>query len=327
MKRIVALSICFGLVPAVLLAAGDLKDISPTKQLDISVRDTTGLKSLRPVTGGVPLTQGAAPEGVDFALCDENGKPVPCQTSVLGQWKNRSARWVLLDFQAEPPANGTAHFKLSWGKKVKTVDPEFPVRVTGREKPSVETRNIVLSLVKDALLRISDRVDLKLSLTDSRGQDCKAIVESAQVQTKGKIRSTLLLKGAFRRPDGERVFGFQMRVSVFAGLSKIYFEPQILIDSEKGLMQDICDLSFEVIPLDTIRSAAIGGRPGWSGKPASSVRLFQVDDENYRLEGARGKGSKAPGWAQIDDGKGTIAVAVKDLTRQLSHAGVRAPHG
>ncbi|MEA3225340.1 MAG: hypothetical protein U9Q07_05260 [Planctomycetota bacterium] len=223
---------------------------------------------------------------------------------------------ILLDFQAKPPGNGAARFKLSWGKRIETVGPEFPVRVSGRKELSVETRNIVLSPVKDALLRISDRVDLKLSLTDSRGQDCRAIVESAQVQTKGKIRSTLVLKGAFRTPDGKRVFGFQMRVSVFAGLSKIYLEPQILIDSEEGLMQNICGLSLEVVPRETICSAAIGGRPGWSGKPASSVRLFQVDDENYRFEGTDGKGSKAPGWAQIHDGKGTIAVALKDFWQQ-----------
>jgi len=70
MKRIIAFSICLGLVSAGLLLAGDSKSKSPTERLDISVRDMTGLKSLRPVTGGVPLTEGAAPEGVDFILYD-----------------------------------------------------------------------------------------------------------------------------------------------------------------------------------------------------------------------------------------------------------------
>ncbi|MHC4596623.1 MAG: RIFT barrel domain-containing protein, partial [Planctomycetota bacterium] len=313
MKRIIVFSICFGLVPAGLSIARGSKSKS---SLDITVRDMTGLKSLRPVTGGVPLSRRAAPEGVHFVLYDQSNKPVPCQASVLARWKDRSARWVLLDFQAEPSANGTSHFKLSWGRKIKTVSPEFPVQITGWEKPSVETRDIMLSPVKDALLRVSDRVDLKLSLTDGKGRSCKGIVESVEVQTRGKVRSALVLKGAFRSPDRERVLGFQMRVSVFAGLSKVYIEPQILVDSEKGVMQNICDLKFEVIPLSTIRSVAIGGAPGYSGKPASSLRLFQVDDENYRLEGTGRKGSKAPGWAQIDDGKGTIAVAVKDFWQQ-----------
>jgi len=222
MKQIVVFSICFCLVPGILSFAGDSKTKSTIEQMDINVRDMSGLRSLRPVTGGIPLAQGAAPEGAYFVLYAENNKPVPSQTSVLARWKDRSARWVLLDFQAEPPPNRTAHFKLSWGKKVKTANPEFPVQVNGREKPSIRTRNMELSLVRNALLRISDRVVLKLSLTDSKGQKCGAIIESAEVQTEGKIRSTLLLKGAFHSPDGERIFGFRMSASVFAGLSKVY---------------------------------------------------------------------------------------------------------
>ena len=110
MKRIVFFFICFGLVPAVL--ASDSKNKSSMEHLDIRVRDITGLKSLRPVTGGVPLPEGAAPDGTHFALFDENSKPVPCQSSILARWNDGSVRWVLLDFQAEPPANGMAYFKL-----------------------------------------------------------------------------------------------------------------------------------------------------------------------------------------------------------------------
>jgi hypothetical protein len=234
MKRIIVFSICFGLVPAGMSIARGSKSESSMGQLNIRVRDMTGLKLLRPVTGGVPLARRTAPEGVHFVLYDQNNKPVPCQASVIARWKDRSARWILLDFQAEPPANGTSHFKLSWGRKVRPVNPEFPVQVIGWEKPSVETGDILLSSVKDALLRISNRVDLKLSLTDGKGQNCKGIVESVEVQTKGKIRSALVLKGAFRSPGRKRVLGFRVGVSVFAGLSKVYLEPQILVDSEKA---------------------------------------------------------------------------------------------
>ncbi len=316
MKRSIVFALCFGVVPAGLLLAGDSLSKSSQAQLDISVRDMTGKKSLRPVTGGVPLARGAAPEGVNFVLYKENNKPVPSQTSVLARWKDGSARWLLLDFQAGPPPNGTSHFKLSWDKEAKEVEPEFPVRIVGRGEPSVKTKDIVLSPAENALLRISDRVDIVFSLTDSKGQICNGIVESTEIETRGKIRSTLLLKGAFRGPDGERVFGFRVRASVFAGLTKVFLEPQILVDAEQGLMQDIRELRIEVIPLNTFRSAAIGGTPSWSGKLAEPVRLFQSDDESYRLEGAEGSGAKAPGWAEINDGKGTIAVAVQDFWQQ-----------
>ncbi|MHC4542191.1 MAG: RIFT barrel domain-containing protein, partial [Planctomycetota bacterium] len=264
----------------------------------------------------IPLAQGAAPDGVHFALCDENDNPVPLQTSVLARWKDGSARWVLLDFQAEPPPDATAHFKLSWGKKLKAVNPEFPVVVNKQGKPSIRTRTVVVSLLGDALLRISDRVDLGLTMTDSEGEECTATVESVDVQTEGEIRSTLLLRGAFRDTDGQRVLGFRMQISVFAGLSKIYLEPQILIDSEMGIVHHLRDLEFAVTPLDGMRSATVGGRPEWSGTPTTPVRLFQVDDQNYRFEGARGSGSKAPGWAEMDDGRGTVAIALRDFWQQ-----------
>jgi hypothetical protein len=316
MKQVVLCFIYFSFISSALVYAADTKSESPFQQLNVHVRDVTGLKSLRPASGGIPLPEGTVADGVNFALHDENGNPVPCQSSVLARWKDRSARWVLLDFQAEPPANGTANFKLSWGKNVGNIDPNSTIKISSQEKPSIETGAILLSPVKDALLRISNRIDLKFSLTDGDGRDCNGIVESIEVQTKGKIRSTLLLKGAFHKPDGSRVFGFQMRASVFAGLSKVYLEPQILIDSQKGLMQNIQNLTFEVIPLGTVRSASIGGNPGWSGRPTSPLRLFQVDDENYRIEGAEAKGSKAPGWGQIQDDVGTIAIALRDFWQQ-----------
>ena len=316
MKQVVLCFIYFSFISSALVYAADTKSESPFQQLNVHVRDVTGLKSLRPASGGIPLPEGTVADGVNFALHDENGNPVPCQSSVLARWKDRSARWVLLDFQAEPPANGTANFKLSWGKNVGNIDPNSTIKISSQEKPSIETGAILLSPVKDALLRISNRIDLKFSLTDGDGRDCNGIVESIEVQTKGKIRSTLLLKGAFHKPDGSRVFGFQMRASVFANLSKVYLEPQILIDSQKGLMQNIQNLTFEVIPLGTVRSASIGGNPGWSGRPTSPLRLFQVDDENYRIEGAEAKGSKAPGWGQIQDDVGTIAIALRDFWQQ-----------
>ncbi len=317
MRRITAFFICFCFVQTCLVSVGEEKNNSPVKKLDISVWDKTGSKSLRPVTGGVPLSRGAAPEGSGFILYDNNNKPIPSQSSVIAGWKDGSARWVLLDFQAEPPADGKSHFKLLWDKKVKKINPKSPIRISGRKKPSVKTGKVGLSVVDNAILRISNRFDIKLIMKDSEGKSFNGIVESVEIETEGKIRSTLALKGAFRTSAGERIFGFRMRASVFAGLSKIYLEPQLTLDGEKGWMHNIRELSLEIIPLNAIRSASIGGIPGWSGKPNSALRLFQVDDENYRFEGdAEGRGTKAPGWAEFDDGKGEIAVALRDFWQQ-----------
>jgi len=174
MKQIIAFSVCFGLMSTTMSFAGDSKAGSSIGQMSVSVRDISGIKSLRPVTGGIPLAQGAAPDGVHFALHEENDNPIPLQTSVLSRWKDGSARWVLLDFQAEPPPNATAHFMLSWGKKLKAVNPESPLEVNRQDRPSIRTRTMVVSPVRGALLRISDRVDLGLTMTDSEGNKCTA---------------------------------------------------------------------------------------------------------------------------------------------------------
>ena len=72
MRRFAAFCVCFYFLLTGLACDGEMENIQQMKELDISVWDKTGLKSLRPVTGGVPLSQGVAPEGTNFILYDEN---------------------------------------------------------------------------------------------------------------------------------------------------------------------------------------------------------------------------------------------------------------
>jgi len=78
------------------------------KDLNITVKDMSGVENkLRPVTGGVPIAEGAAPESSKFQLKNESGSVIPLQAEVLAKWKDGSARWVLLDFQSDPPCVST----------------------------------------------------------------------------------------------------------------------------------------------------------------------------------------------------------------------------
>jgi hypothetical protein len=125
------------------------------------------------------------------------------------------------------------------------------------------------------------------------------------------------LAGSFRTPEGQRVVDFRLRASVYAGLTQFYLEPQIIVNADRDMITYLNDLSLEIVPLGAIRTASIGGVPGWKGSPQTSpVRLFQVDDENYRFEGAAGNGGQAPGWMEIDDGKGNIAITLRDFWQQ-----------
>jgi hypothetical protein len=289
--------------------------------LTITVRVMAGLLTLRPVTGGVPLPEGAAPAETLFILQDEQGKSVPLQTTVLARWKDGSARWVLLDFQTQGlPDKAARKFAFSWHKPpldFKQASPPQPVTTQAEnERVCLKTGGLALSVTDEAILRISDRLDVDLLLTDEDGETCKARVECARIETAGEMRSTLSVLGAFRRPDNDRRFQFRLRGSAYAGLPLVRLEPLVLVDSPKGVVQRIRELNLVVRPRRDLKSGQIGGDPGWRGAVRSDLRLLQYDDRDYLFEGAEGKGTKAPGWAELDDGRGPVAFAMRDFWQQ-----------
>ena len=303
-----------GMLPGVKsdLAAGQ-------SYMDITVREMAGLSQQRMVSGGIPVPEGAAPEGSRFNLLDSNGKTIPCQWDILARWKDGSARWVLLDFQSGAKANTTDNYRLVWDSHYKETQPSIPVRVSRGNILSASSGKVRLQTVKGALLRISDRYDIRLILTDKQGVRCEAVSESMEIETAGKLRSTMILKGSFRSPGGQRIVDFRLRASVYAGLSQVYLEPQIIVNADKAMITYLQDLSLEFVSTSGIRSVSIGGKPGFQGAPDTKhpVRLFQVDDEQYRIEGGNGgAGEKAPGWMEADDGKGKIAITLRDFWQQ-----------
>ncbi|MBN2562101.1 MAG: hypothetical protein JXQ75_14340 [Phycisphaerae bacterium] len=298
--------------------------------LSITVHLIAGLSVLRPVTGGVPIAEGAAPAGSVFVLRDERGGGVPLQTSVLAKWKDGSARWILLDFAAgplggelkaassrrTPHEERTRRYTLSWEKPKKpgtTLDGGITI---SNDDPRLRAQAMKIRAVGDSVLRVGDRLDVACSLTDGSGQHCPAQFEHVKGVSSATLHPMVLVTGAFETPSGQRMFQFRMQVSSYAGTSLVRFEPMIVIDAEKGIMRHIRDLSLTFRPVDEMKAAVLGGEPGWRGQATTPVRLLQVDDQDYRLEGTEGKGGKAPGWAEIQDGKGAMAIAIRDFWQQ-----------
>ena len=80
-----------------------------------------------PVTSGVPLAEGALPEGAAVALYSADGGPIPLQTEVLARWPDGSARWLLLDFQLDLTARERKVFSLRCGAGVTPMTVDDPV--------------------------------------------------------------------------------------------------------------------------------------------------------------------------------------------------------
>ncbi|MBM4025816.1 MAG: hypothetical protein FJ280_10485, partial [Planctomycetes bacterium] len=314
--RVLVLAVCVLCAARGMAYGTDSAGKDPSKEIGISVRDTAGVKVLRPVTGGIPIPEGEAPDGTRFALLNSAGAAVPCQTKVLARWKDGTVRWVLLDFQADPPAHGASPFKLRWGREVRPARPQVPVEVRDGVRASLVSGPVSVALVQDGLVRIGERLDLRLTMTDKDNRRFAGVVEHVEIETEGDVRSTLLATGALRTPEGRRAFGFSLRVCVYAGLSRIRLEPQLLLDADTGLFQEIRELNLEVRPAGSDWTAALGGLSGSSLNPSSGVRLFQVDDQAFRVEGTTQRGAKAPGWAEIVEDRGKVALAVKDFWQQ-----------
>ncbi len=137
-------------------------------------------------------------------LTDSKNKPLPVQTTVLNRWSDGSAKWVLIDFQAEPGANQSAKFYLSGASVVRDAGPSRPVRTIRGEFISVLSGDVSISTVTGSLIRISKRFDVKMTLTGRGGERCEGIVKSAKVETEGKMRTTLCIEGSFVNPEGRR---------------------------------------------------------------------------------------------------------------------------
>ncbi len=292
----------------------------------MTIRVLTGLTMLRPVTGGVPLPQGAVSDPASLVLRDEAGHVVPLQVQTLTTWEDDSAQWVLLDFQSQSrPDVKYRTYTLTCEKEPPSVIPSTPVTVQPGARPSIASGPLSLTQPETGLLSIDGRLDVDLTLVLGDGTTCRAKVESAKVETTGPVRCMLALRGAFHRPGGQRAFQFRIRATLFAGLKVVRIEPMILVDAPTGVMQHIRELKLTVRPVDGLRSASFGGKPGWQGKPEESIRLFQVDDKQHRIEPTGDQGGRAPGWATLTDGKGTVAVAVRDFWQQWPKSIEAAP--
>lgn len=285
--------------------------------LDISVRDMSSLDTMRPVTGGVPISEGAAPEGSFFQLADDSGAQVPLQAEVLGQWEDGSVRWVLLDFQAAPPADGEAAYTLTWGDEP-PAGPEAPCAVENDGR-TISSGDRSVGLASEGFMSIDGRLYPELIVLDGEGRACSMQGAELTVLAEGPMRATVELRGDIHRPGGDRWFSFRMPVSIFAGLSCVRIEPMIIMDCDEGVVQELGGIAFRMGSDGDTSGWRIGGTPEIEGAAGDQGMLTQLDDAEYRFDSER-VSERAPGWMEFDLADGTIALAMKDFWRRWPSA-------
>ncbi len=275
------------------------------KALPITVTNTSISDSLQPVCGGVPLAEGEAPAACGFELKDASGRPVACQTDVIARWKDGSARWVLLDFLARPKPGEVLTYTLC-----SVAQPDDDAPGTGE----FVSGGCDVMVVEDGSLRIAGCADIALTLVDENGAQCRTVVESADDTSRGPVRRTLEITGAFHDGEERRLFSWRMRASVFSGLSRMLLEPMVIIDPPHDSMQRFRELRLDVRLVGNARSGRIGGSERVADADGS-LRLFQIDDRKLTVQGTEQEG-QAPGWAEVETDTGDIALALRDFWQQ-----------
>ncbi|MBN1312993.1 MAG: hypothetical protein JXB30_16395 [Anaerolineae bacterium] len=178
-----------------------------------------------PVTSGVPLPRMLSiTNPANLRLVDDTGTPVPAQLTALARWgaapeeAGAPIRWVLVDFQADVEAEGTAYYFLQEGGP----SPAPPASLAINDGPETITIN-----TGAGQFNIS-KVDGNLSgpglsaplfgqaqsggVTYTTGGSVTTTIE-----LNGPMRASVHVRGAYRDPGGAALLEYTSRYWFYAG--------------------------------------------------------------------------------------------------------------
>jgi len=97
---------------------------SETLDIPIGLEDASGVPRKNwPVTVGVPFSKGMVKPDMALTLLDSGNKEVGFDSRMAGTWDDGSVRWLLIDFNANVPANSHVFYHLKPGRSKVTAQP------------------------------------------------------------------------------------------------------------------------------------------------------------------------------------------------------------
>ncbi len=314
-------------------------------QVQLQVTDYSGVERVNyPVTSGIPLPKGAVKDEQHIALYNSQGKEIPLQTTVLSRyWResvpsgepDSSIRWILLDFRADVPANGTSYYTLKYGNEI--IRYQFPTELNIKKEGDEVVINTGVLRFKVGKNFLSD-VKLKTKevwkkISSSEGGNMTMEIGSppdttlppivlgkgrneghystrldkevkVEVEDAGPLRAQIKVSGWHVRKDGRRFGPFTLRVNAYAGKSylKVY---HTFVNSdlpERGLIEDVgIHMPLE---LKGEKSVRYGSEPveAVEVKREKSYYLLQDSWDSYKLvKGEKEKEYKgqSEGWIDV----------------------------
>jgi hypothetical protein len=204
-------------------------DTSEPGNLDVplTVQETTGVaRTGEPVTSGVPIPRDVNLTDLStLRLLDGSSQPIPAQFTPLARWAGapddtgKPVRWLLLDFQADVPANGMATYRLvnSGG-----TTPTFPtLTVTDNaDAVTVQTGVAIFNISKTDGNLAAPGLTAPLTgrLRTPAGTEYTTTGPvTVTVTLNGPMRASVRVQGAYRDDGGTALLHYTSRYWFYAG--------------------------------------------------------------------------------------------------------------
>jgi hypothetical protein len=349
----------FRLAIAMAALASGLTALADLVRVPLTVAEPAGIaRSRGHVTSGVPFPMGALQTNAAFRLLDAGGSALPLQTQVPAIWRDGSIKWVLLDFQTDLAAGETRQFTLEGGGNLMTSPPPLQaIRIddqpealwvsTGPLRFAVDKGQFgvfapaFLDLNRDGRFTSEERLpgrglvqSLELAKEFAGWRTRVLPPDEVRVEERGPLRAVVRISGWIDDGTTNRLVRYLLRAHAFAGSSAVLVQHTVVQINPRIKMLWVKDLSLRLDwPLDSSAGFQLGGglpEPHAGTLDAGAVTLAQLREGSYAVTCAgrtNAAGLHAAGWAEIDDGRRGVSVAVKDLWQQFPKAITVASNG
>ena len=294
-----------------------------------------------PVTSGIPFPQGALMAAENTRLLDRAGAEIPLQAAVLAEWPDGSVKWLLLDFQADVGAAGSAEYRLEYGNGVvrREGGTRTPIEVAA-DGPRVELSTGPLKLLLDCeapcfpgRVWIDADGDGVFSsdeeITDPESPGSVELVAadgtiygthggpcSVEVEERGPLRTVVKVQGRLQAADGSRMFTYITRVNVYAGKDFVRVLHTWENDRVAENFTAVRSLMLRT-PLRLIDpSCTLFGADEAACRSTGQPTLAQLEDDEYTVTergGIRQRGRRAQGTVDLSDATRGLTVAMRDF--------------
>jgi hypothetical protein len=210
----------------------DVGGSTPTSDLDVTLTVVNSLSTARtdePVTSGVPIPRSLNLTDLSaLRLLDGSGQPVAAQFTPLARWggapgdTGKPVRWLLLDFQADVPANASASYRLVDSGGATPTYPTLTV-TDGPDAVTVDTGAAQFSIDKtDGQLTATGLASPMFGQASSDGTDYTTTGPvNVAVDLDGAMRASVRVQGAYRDTGGTPLLDHTSRYWFYAGLPTV----------------------------------------------------------------------------------------------------------